>query len=225
LITEYRLTRSNRKSIAIYVREGHADVRAPFRTPKRDIDAFVASKASWIANVLAEQRERAERRASFALRCGDAVLFRGAEYPLIARAGTRAGFDGECFYLPEGLAREQIKTLLVQIYRRLAKQLLSERTARFAEHMGVAPTAVRISAAKTRWGSCSARGSINYSWRLVLADDAAIDCVVVHELAHLIEMNHSARFWAIVEGVLPDYRVRRARLKALQRRLGTEDWD
>ena len=91
--------------------------------------------------------------------------------------------------------------------------------------MEVAPSAVGITAAKTRWGSCSARRSINFSWRLAFADDAVIDYVVVHALAHITEMNHSARFWAIVAAVLPDYRERRERLKILQRRLVAENWD
>jgi predicted metal-dependent hydrolase len=67
--------------------------------------------------------------------------------------------------------------------------------------------------------------SLNFSWRLVMADDAAIDYVVVHELAHITEMNHSPEFWAIVAGVLPDYKERRRRLKLLQLRLNSEDWE
>ncbi|MCL2342290.1 MAG: M48 family metallopeptidase, partial [Firmicutes bacterium] len=100
-----------------------------------------------------------------------------------------------------------------------------EKTAAFAEQMGLKPRAVKINSAKTRWGSCSALKNLNFSWRLAMADDGVIDYVVVHELAHLREMNHSARFWAIVAGVLPDYRERQKRLKALQKRLGNEDWE
>jgi len=75
-----------------------------------------------------------------------------------------------------------------------------------------------------RWGSCSSRGSLNFSWRIMMADDAVIDYVVVHELAHLVEMNHSPRFWAVVAGVLPDYSKRRARLRLLNKKLEGEDW-
>ncbi|MDR2568929.1 MAG: M48 family metallopeptidase, partial [Oscillospiraceae bacterium] len=75
------------------------------------------------------------------------------------------------------------------------------------------------------WGSCSAKKSLNFSWRLIMADEDVIDYVVVHELAHLIEMNHSVRFWAVVERVLPDYRERQKWLRELQRKLNVEDWD
>jgi predicted metal-dependent hydrolase len=224
-VIPYTLIRSRRKTLALYIRNGGVEVRAPLRTPKRDIDNFVASKEKWIADKLAKSRERCLRREAFTLDYGGAVTFRGGSYPLTARDGTRAGFDGEAFYLPPDLSPEQIKATVVQIYRRLAKIHLTERVAHFAELMNTTPAIVKISGAKTCWGSCSAKGRVNFSWRLVMADDSVIDYVAVHELAHLREMNHSVRFWAIVGGVLPDYKARQARLKALQQRLSVEDWE
>jgi predicted metal-dependent hydrolase len=222
---DYTLKRARRKTLALYIRDGGAEVRAPLRMPKRDIDKFVASRAQWIDDKLAESRARAEERDAFTLRYGDALALCGATYPIVAREGTRAGFDGERFFLPPNLTSERIKFACVQIYRRLAKIRLTERVSHFARAMRVAPTAVKVSGAKSRWGSCSAKKSLNFSWRLLMADPAVIDYVVVHELAHITEMNHSARFWAIVEAVLPDYRERRNRLKALHQRLAREDWD
>ena len=83
---------------------------------------------------------------------------------------------------------------------------------------------VRITSAKTRWGSGSAKGGLNFSWRLLCAPPEAMDYVVVHELAHLIEFNHSSRFWAIVEGILPDYKARRQSLKEVQESLLRQGW-
>jgi len=97
--------------------------------------------------------------------------------------------------------------------RKQAKAMLPGRVAHFAAVMGVRPTAMRITSAQTRWGSCSSRGSVNFSWRLMLCDDDVIDYVVVHELAHLREMNHSPCFWAIVAQVLPDYKRRKEKLR------------
>ena len=156
---------------------------------------------------------------------GDTVIFRGSEYPITTKDGKRAGFDSERFYLPPDLTPEQIKHTVVQIYRRLAKLLLTERVEHYAGLMNVSPTAVKINGAKTRWGSCSNKKSLNFSWRLVMAEDFVSDYVVCHELAHITEMNHSARFWAVVAGMLPDYKERRKRLKELQKRLNTEDWE
>ncbi|MCL2531009.1 MAG: M48 family metallopeptidase [Oscillospiraceae bacterium] len=97
--------------------------------------------------------------------------------------------------------------------RKQAKALLPGRVEHFAGIMSVAPNTMRVTGATTRWGSCSSRGSLNFSWRLMLCDDDVIDYVVVHELAHLREMNHSPRFWAIVEQVLPDYKRRKEKLR------------
>jgi len=226
---EYTLTRSKRKTIALYVKNGGVEVRVPFRASKRDIDRFVVSKEKWIRDKLAASNERQARRESFALTYGDCVAYRGRQYPIVVKDGNRVGFDGERFYMPPGLTPEQIEASCVQIYRLLAKHDLTEKAFDFAQRMSdarrVVPAAVKINGAKTRWGSCSAKKSLNFSWRLIMADDDVIDYVVVHELAHITEMNHSARFWAVVEGVMPDYRERKAKLKAFQQKLSAEDWE
>ncbi|MCL1982709.1 MAG: M48 family metallopeptidase [Clostridiales bacterium] len=224
-MTPYTLSRSNRKTVGLYVKNGALEVRAPAKMPKPDIDRFVKSKEKWIKEKLSQSCKRKEEREAFALNYGDSVMYRGAAYPVAARPGMRVGFDGKVFYLPQGLAPDDIKYGAVQVYRLLAKRHLKERTAHFAGVMGVMPSAVKITGAKTRWGSCSTGKSLNYSWRLVMADDEVIDYVVVHELAHITEMNHQDRFWAIVEKVLPNYKELRARLKELQKQLGSEDWD
>ena len=102
---------------------------------------------------------------------------------------------------------------LEQAYRRQAKARLEERAAYFASRMGVSYQRISVRAAKTRWGSCSSKGNLNFNWRLVLAPREVLDYVVVHELAHRKEMNHSPAFWAEVEKILPDYRERRKWLK------------
>ena len=94
-----------------------------------------------------------------------------------------------------------------------AKTLLTQKTEYFAQIMGVKPRRVTITSAMTRFGSCSASGNVCYSYRLMLYPEAAIDYVVVHELSHLIEMNHSVRFWNIVKKYLPDYKHRESLLK------------
>ena len=201
------------------------EVRAPLKCPRSEIDGFVASKEKWIRDKLALSQRRTERKEAFALSYGGSITLRGGLYPLEARAGKRAGFDGSSFYLPYGLEPEQIKDIVVKIYRRLAKLHLTGRVALYSGRMEVTASAVKVTAAKTRWGSCSSLGSINFSWRLIMADDEVIDYVVVHELAHIKEMNHSANFWKIVEGVLPDYRERKERLRRLQSRLAAENWE
>ena len=94
-----------------------------------------------------------------------------------------------------------------------AKRIFPERTAYFAKRMGVDYGRITIREQKTRWGSCSSKGNLNFNWKLVLLAPELLDYVVVHELAHRREMNHSKNFWKIVEAELPDDRERRRRLK------------
>ena len=200
------------------------EVRAPLRMPKSSIEKFIASKEKWIEDKLLKSKTQTERRKSFSLDYGSLLTYRGRQYPIEAKGGSRAGFDGEHFYMPPNLQPEQIKAACVKVYRSLAKQYLTERTLTLSRLMSVVPADIKITAARTRWGSCSAKKNINYSWRLVMADDAVIDYVILHELAHTKEMNHSKKFWAIVESVLSNYREQKIKLKELQQKLGGEDW-
>lgn len=101
----------------------------------------------------------------------------------------------------------------IAILKRQAKIVLPEKTAKYAEIMGVHPAGIKITSAKTRLGSCSSKGNICYSWRLMRYDDKVIDYVVVHELAHLLHMNHSQEFYHEIEKILPDWRERVKALK------------
>jgi len=221
----YTLKRLNRKTLGLYIRHGNLEVRAPHKCPQSEIDRFVASKQKWITGKLAISQEQETSKKSFILDYGNEIYFCGELYPIVARIGTQAGFDGKCFYMPSGLNHAQIKDVCIKIYRRLAKIHITNVVAIYAPQMGAVPSSVKINSAKTRWGSCSSKKNLNFSWRLIMAGDDVIVYVVVHELAHLLQMNHSAKFWAIVESVLPDYRQRQKRLKALQKRLATENWD
>lgn len=97
--------------------------------------------------------------------------------------------------------------------KKAAREYLTEKTKYFSKIMGLKYSRISITSAATRFGSCSSNGNISYSWRLMLYPESAREYVVVHELAHLVEMNHSDRFYKIVESVLPDYKERKRMLK------------
>ena len=99
------------------------------------------------------------------------------------------------------------------ILRRRAAELIPQRVAYYAPLMGVTPTGIKITSARTRFGSCSGKNSLCFSWRLMLYSPAAVDYVVVHELAHIRHHNHSREFWNFVESVMPDYPARQSLLK------------
>ena len=119
---------------------------------------------------------------------------------------------------PYGITKRQVEEFPISEEVRRegierAKRIFPERTAYFAKRMGVDYGRITIREQKTRWGSCSSKGNLNFNWKLVLLAPELLDYVVVHELAHRREMNHSKNFWKIVEAELPDYRERRRRLK------------
>ena len=112
--------------------------------------------------------------------------------------------------------REMISSLTdadIAALKKNAKRVLKQKTEEFSKMMGLKYGRITITSAKTRFGSCSSKGNISYSYRLMLYPEEAIDYVVVHELAHLVEMNHSKRFYAIIEHIFPDYKRRAAMLK------------
>lgn len=131
--------------------------------------------------------------------------FVSAHEDWIARAKARQQARAKAYPEPDGAEAERLKAL--------ARQILPERTAYFSEKMGLYPTDVKITSARTRFGSCSAKNSICYSWRLMQYPPEAVDYVVVHELAHIAHKNHSPAFYACVARILPDYQARRALLR------------
>jgi len=108
--------------------------------------------------------ERSVKSENFSLTYGDTVTYRGKSVTIAAKEGDRVGFDGENFYMPPNLSAEQVKAACVQIYKMVAKKDLTEKVLNFAKQMSVMPISVKINSAKTRWGSCSGRKSINFSF-------------------------------------------------------------
>ena len=222
----YKLIRSRRKTVAIHItKDAGVEVRAPSKMPKTDIDKFVIEKEKWIEKHINLREHVNENKIAFTLNYGDMVMFCGIEYPIRAKDGTHAGFDGECFYMSSNLTHDHIKNIIIKTYKILAYRIIKQKVGEYAKHMNLTPTSIRITNAKTRWGSCSGKNSINFSWRLIMADDDVIDYVVVHELAHIKEHNHSPRFWKVVESVLTDYKNRQNKLKLLQKKLVVQNWD
>lgn len=225
MMIPYKLIRSKRKTIAVSVtKEAAVEVRAPMRAPVRYIEGFLEEKEKWIGEQLMRRREELFRRESFSVGEGDRLLLLGREYPVRLLKGCKAPlFDGEGFLLPaQGF--EENKPLLIALYQKIALDHIAKRVEFYSGVVGATPLAVKVGKANTRWGSCSGKNSLNFSWKLILAPKEAVDYVVVHELCHILQHNHSPRFWKEVERVLPDYRQREGLLQKLQKRLSEENW-
>lgn len=222
---KYTIKYTKRKTLGLYItRDAGIEVRAPQGTSKKIIQGFVKNHKAWIEEHYAPVKAQADQRENFQLKFGDQLLFLGKSYPLVPVDEKKTGFDGKCFYAYGLLNQKGLINEVVKTYRQLAKKILTHQAEEISQHMKVNPNVVKINGAKTRWGSCSGKGNINFSFYLIMAEENTMNYVVVHELAHLLEMNHSPKFWKIVEDILPNYKEEKKKLKELQLTLSTQNW-
>jgi len=232
-VIDYILKCSKRKTTTIRVKDGKVIVSAPLDMPLEKIEDFIKVKEKWILSKLTVSLDLVTQRQNHALSYSSMLLYRGKLYPISVgtpfmesdKNDKQIGFVGTHFFLPPNLTPDKIKSNCIILYKMLAKHDLTQKTALYARQMSLTYKCVKINSSKTRWGSCSGKKSINYSWRLIMADDDLIDYVVVHELAHTAVLNHSPAFWKLVENVFPDYLDRRRRLRELERKLRGEEWE
>jgi predicted metal-dependent hydrolase len=207
-----RLVRSRRKTVAIIVeRSGEVVVRAPLRTSKARIEEIVAQKAEWIARKQAQARQQQGQIETHRYEDGEQFYYLGKVYllALVKRKQPPLALSRGGKFTLNRARQAEGEQIFTAWYRKQARIILTERVEQYAGRGGLGePVSMRITSARTRWGSCGSKGSINFSWRLVMAPLPVVDYVVVHELAHLKELNHSKAFWALVQGVLPDYKGR-----------------
>jgi hypothetical protein len=218
----YRIRHSaRRRSLALELRaDGTLTVAVPHGLTLARIRAFVESRRAWIEAKRALFAHPVAVRAP--LESGATLPYLGGSLSLAvqpepaARAACRRVQQSLVVRAPDAAA---VRRALERWYRRAAETHLAERVAHFAPQVGRAPRAVAVRAQRTRWGSCSARATISFNWRLMQAPPEILDYVVVHELCHLLVPNHSPRFWAEVARVLPDYAERRTALRRFGRAL------
>ncbi len=215
-ILEYEITRSNRKTIALTItEEGSLHIKAPYRCSIGIIEGFLKEKQQWIKTKLQHIEKINENRFERNFIEGDKLDFLGNSYELKviydSNGAVRAGFNNEGFILklPSTMKDREIKELkqksLEALYRKLARKVFEERTAYYSKIIGVSVNRISIKEQKTVWGSCSSKNNINYNWKLVMAPLNILDYVVIHELCHIIERNHSINFWKVVAEFAPDY--------------------
>lgn len=215
---DYILIQAKRNSIRLSVNEsGDVRVYAPKTMRLRDVDAFVAERRADVQAMAGRVQQRREAfEAGHPLEDGAQLLVLGRPVTLrVSTAGRKsAKLAGDQLLLaaPE-IDRATLRAL---IRRALSEEALKEIRRLIAVHapeLRVQPGRIAIREQKSRWGSCSDRDNLNFNWKLMLAPPEALEYVVVHELCHLIEFNHSARFWRLVESRMPDYELPKKWLK------------
>lgn len=219
-IVSYLLRRSGRKTLALQIDSRGVRVSVPAKAAVGDIERFIRTHGQWLL-----ARLDALPRQS----CGHVEISDGCILPLcgdrfhvriaagVRKSAWRVGADGvEELWLASG--RDPAEQL-TRALRARALSWFCGRVDEYCHRLGRPAPTVRLSSARTRWGSCSTRSGIRLHWRLIHLPPGLIDYVVAHEVAHLVEMNHSPAFWKIVETLYPDWRSARAALRATSHEL------
>lgn len=203
--TVRRSDRARRVRVNVHAHSG-VEVVLPARAPERAAAAAVSELRPWIERRLLEAREVL---AVLAARAGT-VPYLGATLELVPQAGrTRVHRSGERLLVPAGDARPALE----RFYRRSARSEIEPRLERATALASTPYTGLDIRGQRTRWASCSASGRMSFNWRLLLAPEQVLEYVVWHEVCHLEVLDHSPRFWALVERRWPGYRTDRDWLK------------
>jgi predicted metal-dependent hydrolase len=196
--TVRRSSRARRVRVNVHAHTG-VEVVLPARAPERAAAAAVSELRPWIERRLREAREV---RARIAARAGT-VPYLGAPLELVPQPGrTRVHRAGGRLLVPAGDAHPAIE----RFYRRSARAEIGPRLDRATALAGSAYSALDIRAQRTRWASCSPTGRMSFNWRLLLAPERVLEYVIWHEVCHLEILDHSPRFWSLLERRWPDYR-------------------
>lgn len=222
------LYRKNRKTIQIKVKDTQRlEITAPAQYPITLIESLLVKKSKWIVSRINHLRELSANPINTTLSEGTRILYLGKDYylqykytpnkytPTNDTPNIRLDGNKMQLVLPGLLHHNADAThqLIKKWYYAAAADLLETKTMEWSKKLCVFPKQIHIKDQKTRWGSCSTLGNINYNWRIIMAPAGVIDYLVVHELCHLRELNHSQKFWTLVESVLPNYKEKRIWLR------------
>jgi predicted metal-dependent hydrolase len=215
----YRLQQdARRRRLSITVDERGLRAGAPRAASRSEIESFIHTHSTWVLNKL-DDIARASVPRHLSLRDGLRLPVLGSEIALRVLPGpNRHRWIADTLVL-EARPGADLAPIARRALQKRALAHLTDRLHHFAPQLGVSVPAVGLSAARTRWGSCSSRSGIRLNWRLIHLPPHLGDYVAIHELAHLREMNHSPRFWALVASLYPDWKAARAELKSAAPRI------
>ena len=214
-IVPYTLRRSTRRrSIALRIDEEGLRVAVPWNASRQAIHAALDQHADWIIGKLAEWQKK--RAPSLMWIDGDAVMYLGETVRLRVEDGAGAPIlrDGLLHVRARKSNPRVVEKRVTEWLKAAASRDYPARVHHFCSMIGTMASDIRLSSARSRWGSCHSNGCIRLNWRMIQTPPRLIDYVVAHEVAHLREMNHSPRFWALVESMIPDYRERRREMRS-----------
>ena len=218
----YQLERRQRRTVGLKITENGLVIHAPKRISQSHLESIIVLKADWIRKKLETLIEN--KLPEMQWRHGETLLFMGNTVTLAVEHDIRSkAVEYEPGVLQLAMPNHHDQNLIarkvIQWYKKQALVDFTRRLEIFSSKLGVSFTSFNLSNAGSRWGSCNSRKEIRLNWRLLQAPPHIINYVVCHELAHLKEMNHSAKFWATVASIYPDYKLAEKELKALSANL------
>lgn len=209
------LQRANRKTLSIVITpSGEVVVKAPLNLPESKIYAFIEEKTPWILARQAKIQSSLDRYNDV-IAYNKLMLF-GKIYPVYKSASIKQiTVDSDRVLVPNRIEISKLFKKFINFYKTVANKYLIARLNEISNLINLKPTSTQITGSRGRWGACTNKGKIMLSWRAVLIDKNLIDYIIVHELVHLIELNHSTKFWSNVEKLFPNYKQARNELKQL----------
>lgn len=211
----YILKRSKRRSVGFLIGDEGLQISAPLRLSIAELNNIILSKSKWIEQRLEQWENRSKQTIALAslLNQGKSIPVRGELYcleTLPPRSKALLNPWTKSIALPEFDNHEQRDKTLEKVLRAHAKEVFTHMATKLLERQPVAQQlpsfSIHLSSPSSRWGSCNSKREVRLNWRLVHYPPQLIEYVIAHELAHLVEMNHSARFWAVVESLMPNYK-------------------
>lgn len=203
-----QIIRTRRKTVALVIDlDGSLIVRAPLRLSQQRIMEIINQKASWIRSRRAQIINRQAASITHKFLPGEKFWYLGQRYSLQFVANGTTPLVLSTHFLLDQRYQPRAGQIFETWYRKQARLVFTERVSLVARQLGIEYHRLRLSSARTRWGSCSSLGTISLVWRLVMAPISVIDYVVLHELMHIRVHNHSKTFWNQIESVMPDYRT------------------
>lgn len=217
---EFHVKRTDRKTIWIGIEAPDTvKVVAPKGLPDELLLSHIKKKAKWIVTKLSEVREVQHLRAKKEFVNGESFLYLGRSFSLQIEIDETIKkplinlFQEEFLIVTPTKNQEALKQSMELWYREKTYKNVVEKVNYFQQFFEVKPNNIKVKEQKKRWASCSSQRNLNFNWRCSMAPSSVLDYIVLHEMCHMMHMNHSKEFWDLIERIMPDYKKRREWLK------------
>ncbi len=198
-----RNPRAKRLTLRLSRVDGKATLTMPPRVSLRAATRFASKQESWLRSHIAKAPDRLQPLI------GSQVLFRGQDVPIIQADGKSARFDSGAIHVSDNQTGARLQAFM----KTQARNFIAPAVKKYSTQIDRPVKGISLRDTRSRWGSCSTEGRLMFSWRLVMAPPEVLDYVAAHEVAHLVEMNHSRAYWSVVQNLMPDYQLHRDWLK------------